>query len=492
MDLSDVTLIGLVQALRAGEATPVQAATHYLDRIAENADLGAFAAITRERALDRAGELGTIPNEPPPLWGVPLADKDLVARAGVPTRYGSRAFQELRARRVRSARRGGRRARIRESRQDDNARVRPHRLYGARRGRAGAEPVGSVDGRRRIVGRCGDRRRDRHAPAAVASDGGGSIRIPAATVGVVVVQAVAQGPLSRTVSKGPAGSRLPGRSRAPSRTRRTCSTRSSDPSRTAMRPPRRIRGRARSCSPQSVTSAGPDRCPFRAFLAAARREVAALRVGATLVTPWDGWTDTTLDPGARGAYDWAIRTLGGIGHRTGGRADWRPAGYADLFTTIWRASAASLPIGDDELDLVEPYTAWLIREGRRMGAREALGAYGAAATFERQTIEAFAPFDVVITPALAKKPQPIGWFSRDTDPLRELRAPVPVRAAHELRQRLGAPGDHGSDARDAGGTAVERADHRPPGRGGAHAAGRGAARGRARAAALAGLDSLRS
>jgi len=416
MDLSEVTLIELVQALRAGEVTPVQAATHYLDRIAENGDLGAFAAITRERALDRAGELGTIPNEPPPLWGVPLADKDLVARAGVPTRYGSRAFHDF----VPDA--------------SDPLAAAVDALGSVSLGKTATpefgltgytEPAAGAPARNPWDPSTGAGGSSGGAaiavatgmlPAAVASDGGGSIRIPAATVGVVGLKP------SRGRLPVANGLDAPGGLSTAGPIARTVEDAAYLLDALVGSAPRRNATTAPDPWPRPQLFApighmgGPGPMPVRAFLAAARREVAALRVGATLVTPWDGWTDTTLDPGAREAYDWAIRTLGGIGHRPED-ADWRPAGYADLFTTIWRASAAGLPIGDDELDLVEPYTAWLIREGRRMGAREALGAYGAAAAFERQTIEAFAPFDVVITPALAKKPQPIGWFSHDTDPL---------------------------------------------------------------------------
>src|SRR5690606_16657713 len=66
---------------------------------------------------------------------------------------------------------------------------------------------------------------------------------------------------------------------------------------------------------------------------------------------------------------------------------------------------------------------------------------------------------------------------------RELRAAVPVRAAHELRQRRGPARRHGSGRGRAGGAAVERAAHRPAGRRAADPAARGAARGRARRAA---------
>jgi len=134
----------------------------------------------------------------------------------------------------------------------------------------------------------------------------------------------------------------------------------------------------------------------------------------TTATPWDGWTDTSLSPASRDALDVAVGLL--AEHRVD-PLDWRPRGYPELFTTIWRASAARIPVADEDLDaLTEPLTAWLVREGRALPAERVIGAYQAATAFERETIEAFAPYDAVLTPALARDPQPIGWFADGTDP----------------------------------------------------------------------------
>src|SRR5690606_7638613 len=93
--------------------------------------------------------------------------------------------------------------------------------------------------------------------------------------------------------------------------------------------------------------------------------------------------------------------------------EWRPRGYAEMFTTIWRTSAARMALSDADLELVEPVTAWLVREGRALTGAEVLDALTAATVFERETITAFAPFDAVLTPALALPPQPLGWFDAE-------------------------------------------------------------------------------
>ena len=54
-----------------------------------------------------------------------------------------------------------------------------------------------------------------------------------------------------------------------------------------------------------------------------------------------------------------------------------------------------------------------VRSGRALGARELADALAAASLFERETIAAFAPYDAVLTPALAQSPRPIGWFDAE-------------------------------------------------------------------------------
>ncbi|GGF46812.1 hypothetical protein GCM10010922_23230 [Microbacterium sorbitolivorans] len=503
MDLSRVTLVELVLSLRAGEVSPAEVAGHFLDRIEEQGDLGAFVEVTRERALAQAAALGSAPLEGQPLWGVPMADKDLVARAGVPTRYGSAAFRDY----VPDV--------------SDPLAAALDRLGSVSLGKTSTpefgmtgytEPAAGVPARNPwdpATGAGGSSGGAAIAvatgmlPATTASDAGGSIRIPSATVGVVGLKPArgrlpfsnglgspgglaTAGPITRTVADAAyvldalVGS-------AP----RVHATAAPDPHRASVgHGGRGALAEHRSCSATGAAGeagavagdagrdarfvgaagavagdAGRDarfvgeagavagdagrggatagdadrdarfvgavgagdasRDPRAAsFLASAGpfsrallEDPGRLRIGVTLVTPWDGWTDTTLDPRARDAWEWAARALTGNGHDVTD-ADWHPRGYPELFTTIWRASAARLPVADADLDdLLEPFTAWMVREGRSMSAYEALGGYQAAGQFESETIAALAPFDAVLTPALAMDPQAIGWTADGTTPM---------------------------------------------------------------------------
>ncbi|MBF0816855.1 amidase [Microbacterium paludicola] len=393
-DLHELPLRALAAALRDREVTPVEATAYFLSRIEAHADLGAFAEVTADAARERAASLGTPEADPPDLWGVPLADKDLTARAGVPTRYGSRVHADN------VPDRSDPLALV----LDDAGAISLGKtstpefgLTGFTETRIGppardpwdpANGAGGSSGGAAVAVAAG------LLPAAPASDGGGSIRIPAATVGVVG--------LKPSRGRVPAGSGLdsPGGLAVAGAIGRSADD-------TAML--------------LDVLAAGPHPYATRApgdgpFSEASRVLPGQLKLGVTTTSPWAETMDIRLDPGQKAALDEAIRVLDGAGHAIED-VPWEPTGYGEMFMTLWRASAARIAVPDERLGEVEPITAWLIREGRALTADRLLTAYGAATAFERQTITAFGDFDAVLTPALALPPQPIGWFAQD-DPER--------------------------------------------------------------------------
>jgi aspartyl-tRNA(Asn)/glutamyl-tRNA(Gln) amidotransferase subunit A len=85
-----VSVAELAGRLRRGELSPREAVQGYLDRIERlNEHLNAYVALRAEealaeaRALERSDARG-------PLWGVPVAVKDVIDVAGTPTEAGSR------------------------------------------------------------------------------------------------------------------------------------------------------------------------------------------------------------------------------------------------------------------------------------------------------------------------------------------------------------------------------------------------------------------
>lgn len=89
-----MSLARLAAALRAGELSPREAVAQQLARIEEvDGDVNAYVAVRAEEALaeaealERAGPRG-------PLWGVPVAVKDMIDVAGTPTTAGSRILAD--------------------------------------------------------------------------------------------------------------------------------------------------------------------------------------------------------------------------------------------------------------------------------------------------------------------------------------------------------------------------------------------------------------
>ncbi|MEV7631482.1 amidase [Microbacterium sp. NPDC089318] len=393
--LHDLSAIEQLAGLRRGAFSPSELVVHYLERIARSEDqVGAFVEVTGDDALARAAALGkTAPTGA--LWGLPFADKDLVARAGVPMHSGSRLHRDL----VPSA------TADQAAVLDEAGGISLGKTSTPEFGLTGytetqigpptRDPWNSANGAGGSSGGAAAAVAAGLLPLAPGSDGGGSIRIPAATVGVVGIK--------------------------PSRGRVPFASGLDSPGGLPVAGPI-ARSVADAALLLDVQCAGrPHRFATRApqsgpFLSAAATPSARARIGVTTVSPWDDADDIRLDIDAARAVDVAAALLADAGHDVDGFA-WRPRGYAELFTTLWRTSAARMMLTDAELEVVEPITAWLVREGRRLTGTQVLQALAAASVFEQETITSFDPFDAVLTPALALPPQRVGWFDRD-DPER--------------------------------------------------------------------------
>lgn len=387
-ELHDLTAIEQLTALRAGEISPVELTRHYLERITRLDDgLGAFVEVTADAALARAALLSREERRGA-LWGLPFGDKDLVPRAGVPTRFGSRLHRDF----------------VPDATADQAAVI--DEAGGISLGKTNTpefgltgytetqvapparDPWNPSNGAGGSSGGAATAVAAGLLPLAPASDGGGSIRIPAATVGVVGLKP------SRGRVPFASGLDSPGGLPVAGPIARNVAD-------AALLLDVQISGRA---YPYATAAGGSG-----PFLRAATASTASARIGVTTVSPWDDADNIRLDPEAARAVSVAADLLADAGHATDA-FDWRPRGYAEMFTTIWRTSAARMNLSDTDLDLVEPITAWLVREGRRLTGTQVLEALAAATVFERETITAFAGFDAVLTPALALPPQPIGWF----------------------------------------------------------------------------------
>jgi amidase len=380
--------------LQRGEVTPTELVAHYLDRIARlDAELGAFVTVTADAALARAGGLETAVPRTAPLWGLPFADKDLVQRKGVRTTYGSRltadfvpeASDELVT--VLDAAGGVSLGKTNTPEfglpsYTENLVAPPARNpYDLALGAGGSSGGAAVAVAAGLL------------PFAPGSDGGGSVRIPAAACGLVGLKPsrglvpagtgldklaglVVPGPLARTVADA------------------------------AMLLDAMIAG---GDYPFTVRSPRWDGGPL---LGAAVRGEGRYQLGVMTTSPWDSAYDIRIAPEATAALDLAVRELDALGHGVEQTALEPDDSYAPAFRTIWQAGAASIPAEGEALELLEPLTQWLVARGRELSARELAEALATLAAFERSVIRQFSGFDAVLTPALALTPRPIGWYDQ--------------------------------------------------------------------------------
>jgi amidase len=391
--------------LRRGDVSPTELVSHYLERIARlNPALGAFTTVTPDAALERAALVESSLSRALALWGVPLGDKDLNARAGVRTTFGSRLFEHF------------------VPEQSDEI-VRVLDDAGAiSLGKTNAPEFGMPSYTESLVapparnpwdvslgagGSSGGAAVAVSAgllPVAPGSDGGGSIRIPAAATGLVGLKPsrgrvpshagftslgglVAPGPIARTVADA------------------------------AMLLDAMIEGGDYQYATRAPSWDGG------ALLNAAVRGEGRFEIGVMTTSPWDSAYDISLSAEARAALDEAVVELGVLGHGIEQLRLEDDDTYGPAFRTIWQAGAANIPAEGEQLELLEPLTRWLVERGRALGARELGAALVTLTAFERSIIRQFSHVDAVLTPALAMTPRPVGWYD-SVDPERNFEQQV--------------------------------------------------------------------
>lgn len=393
-ELHHLTALEQLDWLRRREVTPLELVDHYLERIERlDPELGAFTTVTPELARERAAAIASTPTAAP-LWGLALGDKDLAARAGVRTTYGSRVFEDL----------------VPEvsdeivTAMDDAGAVSLGKTNAPEFGMpsytesAVAPPARTpYDLTRGAGGSSGGAATAVSAgllPIAPGSDGGGSIRIPAAATGLVGLKPsrgripvssglqslgglVVAGPIARTVADA---------------------------------------GLLLDAMVNAGTYAFATRAPGwdgGAYLNAAVRGEGRFQIGTTLWSPWAADFEVELGPEAAEALAVARRVLDEIGHGVEEFDLDAEPDYAAAFRTVWQSGAATLPVEGEQLDLLEPLTRWLVHEGRALPASALARALAELTRFERRTIAAFAPYDAVLMPGMAMTPRPVGWYDRE-------------------------------------------------------------------------------
>jgi amidase len=233
----------------------------------------------------------------------------------------------------------------------------------------------------------------RMVPLAEASDGAGSIRVPASNCGVVGLK-----PSRGRVTIAPFGDYWYGGAYF------FCVSRS-------------VRDTAAYLDAMAGALPGDPYTPptpAEPWLALAARAPKQLRVGFT-VTPPDG---NPIDPEAVAAVRNTARVLERLGHAVEEKnmaldaaAAWKtytamtPAETAAAFDNL--AALVGRPVAEAD---VEPLTWAVIQRGRAQTAVEHVNLMNALRGLSRDISADLLPFDVYLTPTLTQKPRPLGYY----------------------------------------------------------------------------------
>ena len=398
MDVSELSAVGLRDALRRRELSSEEVTRRCLERIADDRT-NAFTLVTPELALARARELDA--REPVGvIHGMPLADKDLHQRAGTVTTYGSRAFRSFVAQHsdpltLQLDHAGAVSLGKTATPEFGFAGYTSSELHGDTTipGHSELGAGGSSGGAAAAV-------KARLLPFAPGSDAGGSVRIPAAACGIVglkpsrgrVPAMDGQGSLGQLAVAGALA-----RSVADAALLFDALIERRDGQafhHTTLRCPELDGG-------SLLTATHPGR----------RRRVGVLHG----LTPWEGVAVTPASREASAAMARAATLLSDAGHAVEDVAGPALPGFAQAFQTLWHANAAGLGLTDEQVAQLEPLTRNFVESGRRVGAPQIVGAVRTLHHHEQAIVDAFAPFDAVLTPTTALTPRPVGWFDDDPE-----------------------------------------------------------------------------
>ena len=410
--LHELTAIELRDRLSRGELTPTEVTEHFLERIARiDPAVGAFARVTPEAARRRATALEQAGPTSDLLWGLPTADKDLWNRAGVPTGLGSRAFagehafvpdvsdeivEQLDAVGVVSLGKSATPELGLPAYTEPLTGPPARSPWDTSRGAGGSSGGAAAAVAAGLV------------PVAPGSDGGGSIRIPAAACGVVGLK-----PSRGLVPAGSGIESAGGLVVAGPIARTTADAALLLEAMITWLPD------GRPAHPYTLRAPSGD---SGTYLAAARTGElpggGSARVAVTTSSAWDDFYDITVSPEALAGLEVGTAALSALGHELTDVSLAPAPEYGDAFRALWMAGASAIPIDDPErLAMLEPLTQWLVGVGRTVPARRLVEALRVLTAFERRLVAQVSAYDAVVTPALAMTPRPLGWFDAE-DPER--------------------------------------------------------------------------
>lgn len=417
-DLHDLTALEQAAAIRAGDVSAVELTEHYISRTQRLSEqVGAFVTQAPELALDQAKaadervRAADVDDRLPTLLGVVCPVKDLDFVAGVPTRFGSTVYDitpEADANVVVRMRSGGLVFTGKtntpelglpcytESDVAPPARS-PWDLTKSAGGSSGGASAAVAAGL---------------APVAHGSDGGGSIRIPAAVTGLVGIK-----PSRGRVSNGPLGDFV-GDLGVKGPLARTVADAAA------------LLDVMSGSFPDDPLSAPAPR--HGSFVDAAARSPHTCRIGF-YTTP--SLSEVSVHPAVIDAVTATVHALEALGHELVEIDPPFDTSLLPLFMTLWSSMALLAPIDPELEPQLRPLTRYLRDRGREVSGHELAAAVSLLRINSRAALTSTSEFDAVLAPTLADVPAAVGQQRNDADPARDFADQVdysPYCAAYNV------------------------------------------------------------
>jgi amidase len=147
------------------------------------------------------------------------------------------------------------------------------------------------------------------------------------------------------------------------------------------------------------------------YLQLTGRDPGRLRIGVSLDSPWQARFPFTAERDALDALANGVARLEAAGHETSEAAIRYDNRYPEAFTTAWTAGVGGARIAPHREALLTPLTRTFRRRAQQRSAAKLTESLGFLRQFQRDTIAQYARWDLVLTPALAQSPRPVGWFT---------------------------------------------------------------------------------
>jgi amidase len=380
----------LARMVRSGEISASELVQSSLERIEElNPSLNAFVQVDAERALATAEKIG--PGDERPFAGVPVAIKNNRPVEGLRLTYGCSLMADYVCDYDHNVTR-----RLKEAGfvivgtttlpEYGILPTSEARLFGPTRNPWDLErtPGGSSGGAAAAV-------TAGMVPVAHGNDGGGSVRIPAACCGLVGLKPT-RGRISAAPELGDSSLGIDGML-----TRTVAETAA-------------ILDVLAGYEPGDATWAPP---PSEPFAVSAARTPGRLRIASSILPPVP---NAVVDPMCARAVSEAAELLRSLGHEVEEvEPPWQADGLSELFGAVFSIHialsitysgmiAGREPTAED----MEPMSWAIYSMVKQLSAVQGMGATVQLQAFARRLVSFLAPYDALLTPALAERPLPLG------------------------------------------------------------------------------------